>query len=130
MMKTRIVKRGELYFANLGIGVGSEQAGERPVLIVQNDKGNYYSPTTIVLPLTTQIHKSKNLPVHVILDKLEELDQVSAVMAEQIVTIDKNRLKKRIGIISDEFVLRDIDRAMRISLDLITKYNRHHFQKS
>lgn len=130
MMKTRIVKRGELYFANLGIGVGSEQAGERPVLIVQNEKGNYYSPTTIVLPLTTQIHKSKNLPVHVILDKLEELDQVSAVMAEQIVTIDKNRLKKRIGIISDEFVLRDIDRAMRISLDLITKYNRHHFQKS
>lgn len=130
MMKTRIVKRGELYFANLGIGVGSEQAGERPVLIVQNDKGNYYSPTTIVLPLTTRIHKSINLPVHVILDKLEELDQTSAVMAEQIVTIDKNRLKKRIGIISDEFVLRDIDRAMRISLDLTTRHNRHHFQKS
>lgn len=129
MMKTKIVKRGELYFANLGTGVGSEQAGERPVLIVQNDKGNFYSPTTIVLPLTTQIHKSKNLPVHVILDKLEELDQASAVMAEQIVTIDKNRLKKRIGLISDEFTLSKIDMAMRISLDLIIRHNRHHFQK-
>ena len=130
MMKTRIVKRGELYFANLGIGVGSEQAGERPVLIVQNDKGNYYSPTTIVLPLTTRIHKSMNLPVHVILDKLEELDQTSAVMAEQIVTIDKNRLQKRIGFIKDEFTLSKIDMAMRISLDLTTRHNRHHFQKS
>ena len=82
----RTVKRGELYFADLGTGIGSEQWGERPVLIVQNDKGNLYSPTTIVLPLTTQVHKSKGLPVHVILDKMEGLDQTSAVMAEQIVT--------------------------------------------
>lgn len=127
-MKT--VKRGELYFADLGTGIGSEQAGQRPVLIVQNDKGNLYSPTTIVLPLTTQIHKSKSLPVHVILDKSEGLVQSSAIMAEQIVTIDKNRLQKRIGFITDEFTLSKIDMAMRISLDLTSRHNRHHFQKS
>lgn len=123
------VKRGELYFANLGFGIGSEQAGERPVLIVQNDKGNFYSPTTIVLPLTTQIHKSKSLPVHVILEESEGLNQPSAVMAEQIVTIDKTRLQKRIGFIIDEFTLDKIDMAMRISLDLTGRKNRHHFQK-
>ncbi len=125
----RTVKRGELYFADLGTGIGSEQWGERPVLIVQNDKGNLYSPTTIVLPLTTQVHKSKGLPVHVILDKMEGLDQTSAVMAEQIVTIDKSRLQRRIGAIMDKHIFMDIDRAIQISLALYEWQNRHHFQK-
>ena len=83
-----VVHRGDIYLADLGEGVGSEQRGERPVLIVQNNKGNIFSPTVTVLPITTKIHKSEGMPTHVILDDVNGLSEKSAIMAEQITTID------------------------------------------
>ena len=68
-----VVHRGDIYLADLGEGVGSEQRGERPVLIVQNNKGNIFSPTVTVLPITTKIHKSEGMPTHVIIDDINGL---------------------------------------------------------
>ncbi|HPS25931.1 MAG TPA: type II toxin-antitoxin system PemK/MazF family toxin, partial [Bacteroidales bacterium] len=89
-----MIKRGEIYFAQLNPVIGSEQGGLRPVLVVQNDIGNQYSPTTIVLAITSQINKAK-LPTHVELKaKQYGLERDSVVLTEQIRTIDKKRLKQ------------------------------------
>ena len=90
-------KRGELYYADLSPVVGSEQGGVRPVLIVQNDVGNKYSPTVIVAAVTSQINKAK-LPTHIELSAIDYgLSKDSVVLLEQIRTLDKKRLKERIG---------------------------------
>ena len=112
------IKRGEIYLAQLGEGVGSEQKGERPVIVVQNNKGNKFSPTVSVIPITTKIHKSTGMPTHVLLGRISGLEEFSACMAEQIMTIDKTRLMKRIGKISEKFMKRDVDVALKTQLDL------------
>lgn len=92
-----MIKRGELYYADLSPVVGSEQGGVRPVLVVQNDVGNKYSPTVIAAAVTSKLTKAR-LPTHIELDaSLYGLSKNSVVLLEQIRTLDKRRLKERIG---------------------------------
>ncbi len=109
------IKRGEIYYADLSPVSGSEQGGFRPVIILQNDMGNKYSPTTIVAAITSRETK-KVLPTHVTITA-DGLQTESIVLLEQIRTIDKTRLKKYLGIL-DENILTTIDRALAISLGL------------
>ena len=118
------VKRGEIYYADLSPVVGSEQGGIRPVLIVQNDVGNRYSPTVIAAAITSQREKSK-LPTHIELESRScGLSKDSIVLLEQIRTIDKKRLKERMGRI-DESSMGMIDRALTISFGLTADENGH-----
>jgi mRNA interferase MazF len=113
-----IVKKGEIYFADLSPVVGSEQGGIRPVLIVQNDIGNKYSPTVIVAAVTSQINKAK-LPTHVEVGaKGHGLSKDSVILLEQLRTIDKRRLRERIGRIEEEGLVQ-IDEALAISLGIV-----------
>jgi mRNA interferase MazF len=113
-----IVKRGDVYFADLSPVVGSEQGGVRPVLIIQNDIGNRFSPTVIVAAITAQIQKAK-LPTHVEIDaKNYGFDRDSVILLEQIRTIDKQRLTDKITHLDDEMMYR-VNEALQISLGLI-----------
>lgn len=110
-----IIKRGELYYADLSPVVGSEQGGIRPVLIVQNDIGNKYSPTIIAAAITSKLTKA-NLPTHIELSALEfGLQKDSVILLEQIRTIDKRRLKERIGLLPDG-LMKKVEKALQISL--------------
>ncbi|BCJ87215.1 type II toxin-antitoxin system PemK/MazF family toxin [Effusibacillus dendaii] len=112
------VKRGDVFFAELSPVVGSEQGGFRPVLILQNDIGNRFSPTVIVAAITAQIQKAK-LPTHVEIkaDK-DGLERDSVILLEQIRTIDKQRLTDKITHLDDELMSR-VNDALLISLGLI-----------
>jgi mRNA interferase MazF len=113
-----IVKKGEIYFADLSPVIGSEQGGVRPVLIVQNDIGNKYSPTVIVAAVTSQINKAK-LPTHVeIPAEGNGLAKDSVVLLEQLRTIDKKRLREKIGRIDDK-CLQKTNEALSISLGIV-----------
>ncbi len=110
-----MIKRGELYYADLSPVIGSEQGGVRPVLIVQNDVGNKYSPTIIAAAVTSKINKAK-LPTHIELSALDfGLQRDSVVLLEQIRTIDKRRLKEKIGELSQNTMVM-VDNALLISL--------------
>ena len=112
------IKRGYLYYADLSPVVGSEQGGVRPVLIIQNDLGNKYSPTVIAAAITSQTNKTK-LPTHIELDEnTEGLKSNSVILTEQIRTIDKSRLKERIGHIDDIEVMNKINNALGVSFGL------------
>lgn len=111
------LKRGDIFFAELNPVQGSEQGGVRPVLVVQNDVGNNFSPTTIVLPITSRMSKAK-LPTHVALSKRESgLSRDSVVLAEQIRTIDKVRLQQKVATL-DEMTMARINSAMEISMGI------------
>ena len=111
-----IVKKGDLFFADLSPVVGSEQGGIRPVLVVQNDVGNKYSPTIIVAAITSQT-KTK-LPTHVQLNATQGgLSKDSIVLLEQLRTIDKQRLRERIGTLNEKLIP-DIEKALSISLGI------------
>lgn len=113
-----VIKRGDIYYADLSPVVGSEQGGVRPVLIIQNDIGNKYSPTVIATAITSQINKAK-MPTHIELDANEYgLSKDSVVLAEQIRTIDKRRLKEKIGHLDDELMVR-VNEALEISFGLV-----------
>ena len=116
-MKQQIT-RGNIYYADLGKTIGSEQSGVRPSLIVQNDVGNLHSPTTQIIPLTTQPKKA-SLPTHVRISPTCGLDSASIALAEQLRTIDKSRLDVYIGRISPEEQT-TVNRAMLISLGMDT----------
>lgn len=112
------IKRGDIYYADLSPVVGSEQGGTRPVLIIQNDIGNQYSPTTIVAAITGQVSKAK-LPTHVELEcEICGLEKDSIVLAEQIRTIDKRRLKEKVSTL-DENIMNKVNEALDISLGLM-----------
>lgn len=112
------MKRGDVYFADLSPIVGSEQGGQRPVVIIQNNTGNKFSPTIIVAAITSQIHKAK-LPTHVEIDaKRYNFAEDSVVLLEQIRTIDKQRLSKKITQF-DEVVMSKIDESIMISLGMV-----------
>lgn len=112
------VRRGDVYFADLSPVVGSEQGGFRPVLIVQNDIGNRFSPTVIIAAITAQIQKAK-LPTHVeIASRDFGLERDSVILLEQIRTLDKQRLKEKLTHLDDD-VMRHVDEALRISLGLV-----------
>ena len=112
-----IVKRGDIYYADLSPVVGSEQGGVRPVLIVQNDIGNKYSPTVIAAAITSQINKAK-MPTHIELSAKEYgLNKDSVILLEQIRTIDKKRLREKIGRL-DEGLMANVNGALSISFGL------------
>ena len=113
------IKRGDIYYADLSPVVGSEQGGIRPVLIIQNDVGNRYSPTVIAAAITSQREKS-NLPTHI---KVEASDcglaKDSIVLLEQVRTIDKKRLKDKMGALNND-AMGQVDRALSVSFGLET----------
>lgn len=112
-----IVKRGDIYYADLSPVVGSEQGGIRPVLVVQNDIGNKYSPTVIVAAITSQINKAK-LPTHIEISAEEYgLTKDSVILLEQIRTIDKKRLKEKIGNLSED-LMKKVDECIQVSFGL------------
>ncbi len=113
-----VIKRGDMFYADLSPVIGSEQGGIRPVLIIQNDMGNKYSPTVIAAAITSQINKNK-LPTHIEIDSEEfGLKSDSVVLTEQIRTIDKSRLKEKIGHIDDEKIMDKINNAIGVSFGL------------
>ena len=113
-----VIKRGDMFYADLSPVVGSEQGGVRPVLIIQNDRGNKYSPTVIAAAITSQTGKNK-LPTHIEIDsKTYGLKSDSVVLAEQIRTIDKSRLKEKIGHIDDNKIIEKINSAIGVSFGL------------
>ena len=110
-----MIKRGELYYADLSPVVGSEQGGVRPILIVQNDTGNKFSPTVIGAAITSKLNKAK-LPTHIELNEGEfGLAKNSVILLEQIRTLDKRRLKEKIGELSP-ITMKKVNVALLISL--------------
>ena len=114
-----IIRRGDIYYADLRPVVGSEQGGVRPVLIIQNDVGNRHSPTVICAAITSRMNKAK-LPTHVELSRGScDMIRDSVILLEQVRTIDKQRLKEKICHIDGE-LLQKVNEALRISLELHT----------
>ncbi len=113
-----LVKRGDIFYADLSPVIGSEQGGIRPVLIIQNDVGNRYSPTVICAAITSQINKAK-LPTHIEINSHQiTLVKDSVVLLEQIRTIDKKRLREKICRL-DEDIMKKINKALLISFGLV-----------
>ncbi len=111
------VKRGDIFYADLSPVIGSEQGGVRPVLIIQNDVGNKYSPTVIAAAITSQINKAK-LPTHIeITAEKYGLAKDSVILLEQIRTIDKRRLKEKMGHLCDEIMV-NVNEALFVSFGL------------
>ena len=112
------VRRGDIFYADLSPVVGSEQGGVRPVLIVQNDTGNRYSPTVIAAAITSQTGKAR-LPTHIDLPVNEHcgLNRNSIILLEQVRTLDKKRLRERMGHVEDE-VMEKVDTAIAVSFGL------------
>jgi len=111
------IKRGDIVLANLEPVIGSEQGSVRPVLIIQNDVSNQYSPTTIIAPITSKIYE-KEYPTNVKITKQDSgLDKDSTILLNQIRTIDKSRIKKVIGNL-DNLFMNQVDLAIKISLGL------------
>lgn len=115
------IKRGDIFYADLSPVVGSEQGGIRPVLIIQNDIGNKFSPTVIVAAITSQ-HSKANLPTHISLSAQGcGLSKDSVVLLEQVRTLDKKRLKEKMGALDNIFMTR-VDEALTISFGLSNEY--------
>ncbi|GAB1612387.1 MULTISPECIES: type II toxin-antitoxin system PemK/MazF family toxin [Bacillales] len=115
------MRRGDVYLADLSPVTGSEQGGTRPVVIIQNDTGNRYSPTVIVAAITGKINKAK-IPTHVEIEAAKyKLDRDSVILLEQIRTIDKKRLKEKLTYLSDA-KMKEVDSAIAISLNLTLQY--------
>ena len=113
-----IIKRGDMFYADLSPVIGSELGGVRPVVIIQNDIGNKHSPTVIAAAITSQTGKNK-LPTHIEIGMENSgLKADSVVLAEQIRTIDKSRLKEKIGHIEDDEVMNKINSALGVSFGL------------
>ena len=112
-----IVKRGDIYYADLSPVIGSEQGGIRPVLIIQNDVGNKYSPTVIAAAITSQINKAK-MPTHIELSASEYgLYKDSVILLEQIRTIDKKRLREKVAHL-DKKLMKMVDEALSVSFGI------------
>lgn len=112
-----VVKRGDIYYADLSPVIGSEQGGIRPVLIIQNDVGNKYSPTVIAAAITSQINKAK-MPTHIELSASEYgLYKDSVVLLEQIRTIDKKRLREKVAHLDKE-LMEDVNTALAVSFGI------------
>lgn len=117
MNETRNYRRGDIYLADLNPFVGSEQGGTRPVLLLQNDAGNFFCPTLIVAPITSRIRKKREQPTHCRIENVKCFSDTSMVLLEQIKTIDKRRVKKYMGRLDKE-QMRKVDDCIEISLGL------------
>lgn len=109
------IVKGAIFYADLGKTVGSEESGIRPVLVIQNDTGNRFSPTTIVAPISTK--KNENLPTHILVKQFDKIRHDSIIMLEQIRVIDKTRLKGFVGILTDQD-MQEVDKGIMVSLGL------------
>lgn len=113
-----VIKRGDIFYADLRPVVGSEQGGIRPVLIIQNDTGNKHSPTVIVAAITSKMNKAK-LPTHIEIDSRHyDIMKDSVILLEQLRTIDKKRLKDKVCHLDGE-ILERVNRALLVSLELV-----------
>ena len=119
----RIIKRGDVFYAELNPVVGSEQGGTRPVLIISNNTGNRHSPTVIIAAITSRVHTKAKLPTHTSVKDFEGLDKDSIILLEQIRTIDKQRLKQYMGMMPDNIMAR-VDKALAISVALEKSENK------
>lgn len=115
---SRTYLRGDIYYADLGRGVGSEQEGYRPVVIIQNNKGNKHSPTVIVAAISSKVGVKPKLPTHYFINAECGLELPSIVLMEQIRTLDKQRLTKYIGRLTKEHI-QGMNHALAVSVDLI-----------
>lgn len=115
MKEDWVYRRGDLYLADLGVPIGSRQGGVRPVIVLQNDVGNYYAPTITLAPLTTKVGKKKHQPTHFFLRKAKGLLKPSVVLAEQVGTYDKSCVLRYLGKVS-KGQMRGIDHAVKIQL--------------
>ncbi|WP_010623180.1 type II toxin-antitoxin system PemK/MazF family toxin [Paucilactobacillus suebicus] len=123
------IKRGDIFYADLSPVIGSEQGGMRPVVIVQNDIGNHYSPTVIVAAITARIQKPK-MPTHVgINSEYVGIEKDSVILLEQIRTIDKQRLRDRVTHLDDDTMKR-VDHALLVSIGLLNQGAKHKQQRS
>ncbi len=121
-MAAEDVKRGDIYYANLSPVVGSEQGGMRPVLVIQNNIGNRFSPTVIVAAITSKIAKPK-MPTHVgVLGSKRGLEKDSVILLEQLRTIDKQRLRTKITRVDND-VMAKVDNALKVSVGLASLHN-------
>lgn len=112
-----VVRRGDIFYADLRPVIGSEQGGIRPVLVIQNDMGNRHSPTVIIAAITSQMHKAK-LPTHVELDaKKYDMIKDSVILLEQLRTIDKARLKDKVCHLDNDIIMK-VDKALLTSLEI------------
>lgn len=113
-----VIKRGDIYYADLRPVIGSEQGGIRPVLIVQNDTGNKHSPTVIVAAITSKMNKAK-LPTHIEIDSNKyDIVKDSVILLEQLRTIDKKRLKDKVCHLDGD-ILEKVNEALLVSLELL-----------
>jgi len=113
----RTILRGDMYYADLSPVVGSEQGGVRPVLIIQNNVGNKFSPTVVVAAITSKAGRKAKLPTHITLDTVHGLEKDSLVLLEQVRTIDRKRLNGYIGRL-DKDTMKKINQALEISFGL------------
>ena len=111
------IYRGDMYYADLNPVIGSEQGGVRPVLIIQNNTGNQYSPTVIVAAISGKVFAKANLPTHHLVQAYAGLSEESLILLEQIRTIDKQRLQQYIGHLNEKD-MNQVDECLRISLGL------------
>ena len=126
---SRAYLRGDMYYADLGRGIGSEQEGYRPVVIIQNNKGNKHSPTVIVAAISSKVGVKPKLPTHYFINAECGLERPSIVLMEQIRTLDKQRLTKYIGRLTTEHI-HGMDYALSVSVDLIhTSLKKEHGRK-
>lgn len=116
LMSSNTFKRGDVFYADLSPVIGSEQGGLRPVLIIQNDVGNHYSPTVIVAAITARITKPK-MPTHVGISSKDGVERDSVILLEQVRTIDKQRLRDRVAHLDDK-IMKRVDKALKISLGI------------
>ena len=124
----KAIRRGDLFYADLNPVVGSEQGGIRPVLVIQNDVGNHFSPTVVAAAITSR--KAKNsLPTHILLENAPGLAPTSLLLLEQLRTIDRKRLRGYIGRISKEKML-EVDAALAISIGILGQCGRAKSQYS
>ena len=115
------IKKGDIYYASLNPIIGSEQSGNRPVVIVQNNIGNKYSPTVLIAPITSKVNSKPNLPTHVIIKKNGKITHDSIILIEQIRVIDKQRLQEYLCKIEPEKI-DEINKAMIEAFDITNKY--------
>lgn len=119
-MSEKKIQRGDIYHANLNPVMGSEQGGYRPVLIIQNNRGNQYSPTVIAASITSK--PKHKMPTHVILQEIKELEKDSVVLLEQLRTLDKKRLGNYVETL-DRYYMQKVDKALCVSLGIRKQKN-------
>ena len=111
------IRRNEIYLANLGHTVGSEERGKRPVLIIQNNLGNRYSPTTIVIPITKRVEKGYHIPTHIKIKPFGKMKYEATIMAELIKIVDKRRLISFMDKLPKKYI-NLVNNALKIAIDL------------